>query len=72
MAMRPTTAVAAMSRGLFTCHPPDAARVRLRQVYAELGGMIGDSHKSERRMLFREIMDKSARRCMIAGGLKLS
>jgi hypothetical protein len=36
----------------------DAAGVRLRQVYAELGGMIGDSHKSERRMLFRKILDK--------------
>jgi hypothetical protein len=46
-AMRPTTAVAAMSRVLFTCHPPDAARVRLRQVYAELGRMIGGGHKSE-------------------------
>jgi hypothetical protein len=39
-------------------HRPDAAGVRLRQVYAELGGMIGGSHKSERRMLFRKIMDK--------------
>jgi len=29
----------------------NAAEVRLRQVYAELGGMIGGSHKSERRML---------------------
>jgi len=37
---------------------PDAAEVRLRQVYAELGGMIGDSHKSERRMLLRKIMNK--------------
>src|SRR5215813_5461581 len=36
----------------------DAAEIRLRQVYAELGGMIGDSHKSERRMLLRKIMDK--------------
>ena len=36
----------------------DAAEVRLRQVYAELGGMLGDSHKSERRMLLRKIMDK--------------
>src|SRR5215472_12437394 len=30
---------------------PDAAEGRLRQVYAELDGMIGGSHKSERRML---------------------
>jgi len=30
---------------------PDAAEGRLRQVYAELGGMIGGSHKSERPML---------------------
>jgi hypothetical protein len=37
---------------------PDAAKVRLRQVYAELGGMVGDGHKSERRMLLRKIMDK--------------
>src|SRR5262249_7481587 len=29
----------------------NAAEVRLRQVYAEWGGMIGGSHKSERRML---------------------
>src|SRR5262249_16055745 len=29
----------------------NAAEVRLSVVYAELGGMIGDSHKSERRML---------------------
>src|SRR5499433_2694697 len=29
----------------------NAAEVRLRQVYAELGGMIGGGHKSERRML---------------------
>ena len=36
----------------------EAAEVRLRQVYAELGGMLGDSHKSERRMLLRKIMDK--------------
>src|SRR5262249_34024926 len=27
---------------------PDAAEGRLRQVYAELGGMIGGNHKSER------------------------
>ena len=39
-------------------HRPYAAGVRLRQVYAELGGMIGDSHKSERCMLLRKIMDK--------------
>ena len=37
---------------------PDAAGVRLRQVYAESGGMIGGSHKSERRMLLRKILDK--------------
>ncbi len=37
---------------------PDAAEVRLRQFYAEWRGMIGGSHKSERRMLFRKIMDK--------------
>jgi hypothetical protein len=30
---------------------PDAAEGRLRQVYAELGRMIGGSHKSERCML---------------------
>ena len=36
----------------------NAGEVRLRQVYAELGGMIGDGHKSERRMLLRKIMDK--------------
>src|SRR5262245_27960781 len=30
---------------------PDAAEGRLRQVYAELGGMIGGNHKSERCML---------------------
>src|SRR5262245_49140608 len=30
---------------------PDAAESRLRQVYAELGGMIGGNHKSERCML---------------------
>ena len=29
----------------------DAAEVRLRQLYAELGGMIGGSHKAERYML---------------------
>src|SRR5262249_28501837 len=39
-------------------HRTDAAEVRLRQVYAELGGMIGGSHKSERRMLLRKILDK--------------
>jgi hypothetical protein len=36
----------------------DAAEVRLRQVYAELRGMIGGSHKSESRMLFRKILNK--------------
>jgi|SRR5215472_2968424 len=36
----------------------DAAEVRLRQVYAELGGVVGGSHKSERRTLFRKITDK--------------
>ena len=36
---------------------PDAAGVRLRQVYAELGGMIGGSHKSESCMLFPKILD---------------
>ena len=39
-------------------HRPDAAGVRLRQIYAELGEMIGGSHKSERRMLLRKIMGK--------------
>ena len=29
----------------------DAAEVRLRQLYAEPGGMIGGSHKAERYML---------------------
>jgi hypothetical protein len=29
----------------------DAAEVRLRQLYAELGGVIGGSHKAERYML---------------------
>jgi hypothetical protein len=38
---------------------PDAAEVRLRQVYAELGGMIRGSHKSERRMLLRKIMNNA-------------
>ena len=37
----------------------DAGEVRLRQVYAELGGMVGESHKSERRMLLRKVMDKA-------------
>ena len=36
---------------------PDAAGVRLRQVYAELGGMIGGSRKSESCMLFPKILD---------------
>jgi len=36
----------------------DAAEARLRQVYAELAGMIGGSHKSESRMLLRKILDK--------------
>ena len=71
-AMRPTTAVAAMSRVLFTCHAPDAARVRLRQVYAELGRMIGGGHKSESCMLFPKILDTVRRSCTIPGGLKLS
>jgi len=43
--------------GLFTCRPPDAAGVRLRQVYAELGGMIGGSHKSESCMLVPKILE---------------
>jgi hypothetical protein len=38
-------------------HRPEAAGVRLRQVYAELGGIIGGSHKSERYMLFLKILD---------------
>src|SRR5262249_43296362 len=56
-AMRPTTTVAATSRGLFNVPRPDAAGVRLRQVYAELDGMIGGSHKSESCMLFPKILD---------------
>jgi len=36
----------------------DAGDVRLTQVYAELGGLIGGSHKSERRTLFRKITNK--------------
>ena len=39
-------------------HRPDAAGARLRQVYVELNGMIGGSHKSERYMLFRNTTDK--------------
>src|SRR5215467_2009819 len=35
-----------------------AGEVRLRQVYAALDGMIGGSHKSERRMLFGKILYK--------------
>jgi len=50
---------------------PDAAGVRLRQVYAELGGMIGGSHKSELYVVSKD-SGYRARSCTIPGGLKLS
>jgi hypothetical protein len=36
----------------------EAAEVRLRQIYSEVGGMIGGSNKSERHMLFRTILNR--------------
>jgi hypothetical protein len=48
----------------------DAVEGSLRQVYAELGGMIGARHKSERHMLFEGDGPKGGFRYTIAGQRK--
>jgi hypothetical protein len=50
---------------------PDAAELRLRQVYAELGGMIA-AVTSPRGVCYFERLWISTDRGMIPGGLKLS